>query len=295
MNNISQDGAKGSAIAASPPRPCNDFAVPMNEAFEPLQIACVADDTEVARRAYEEIAVRYPIVEVARKRRRGSASSADVIVVLGGDGFMLQTMHQYMARNIPFYGMNCGTVGFLMNTYSPVSLIERIRGARRHILHPLSMYARTIGGKTCEMLAINEVSLFRQGRQAAKIRITVDHVVRIAEMTGDGILVATPAGSTAYNSSAGGQIIPLGANIIALTPLSPSRPRRWKGALLYHNSSITFETLEPAKRPINAVADFTEVHDVVSVAVHEDHKTSISVLFDSEHNLEERIIKEQFM
>lgn len=258
-------------------------------------IACVADKTKVAQEAYLEIAGRYKIVDVAQKRRSSGADSADVLVVLGGDGFMLQTMHQYMARNIPFYGMNCGTVGFLMNSYSPANLIERVQEARSHILHPLSMYARTTVGKTHELLAINEVSIFRQSRQAAKIRITVDHVVRIAEMVADGVLVATPAGSTAYNNSAGGQIIPLGANVIALTPLSPSRPRRWRGALLHHNSSVMFETLDPVKRPVNAVADFTEVRDVVSVAIHEDQKTRINLLFDGEHNLEERIIKEQFM
>jgi NAD+ kinase len=152
-----------------------------------------------------------------------------------------------------------------------------------------------VHGKDYELLAINEVSLFRQTRQAAKIRITVDHVMRVPEMTADGVLVATPAGSTAYNSSAGAPIIPLGSNVIALTPLAPFRPRHWRGALLNHNSSVTFEVLEPEKRPVSAVADFTEVRDVVSVAVHEQQKTSIKVLFDPEHNLEERIIKEQFM
>lgn len=259
------------------------------------RIACIADTTRIAQAAHKEIAAKYDLVDVTKKRRTPATDSADIIVVLGGDGFMLQTMHQYMARNTPFYGMNCGTVGFLMNSYSPDNLIERIQESRSHILHPLSMYARNINGKTYELLAINEVSIFRQSRQAAKLRITVDHVVRIAEMVADGVLVATPAGSTAYNSSAGGPIIPLGSNIIALTPLSPSRPRRWHGALLHHNSSVMFETIDPVKRPINAVADFTEVRDVVSVAIHEDQKTRITLLFDSEHNLEERIIKEQFM
>ncbi len=261
---------------------------------KPLQIACVADNSAIAQAAYKEIVERYNIVDVT-KRRVSANKAADVIVVLGGDGFMLQTMHQYMARNIPFYGMNCGTVGFLMNSYSPNQLIERIEESRSHILHPLRMYARNIHGKDYELLAINEVSLFRQSRQAAKIRITIDHVVRIPEMVSDGILVATPAGSTAYNSSTGGPIIPLGSNIIALTPLSPFRPRHWKGALLHHNSCVTFEALDPIKRPVSAVADFTEVRDVVSVAVNEQQKTSIKLLFDPEHNLEERIIKEQFM
>lgn len=260
-----------------------------------LKIACIADDTPIAQAAHEEISKHYDIVDVAKKRRTEEGSNADVIVVLGGDGFMLQVMHQYMARNVAFYGMNCGTVGFLMNSYSYARLEERIVDARSHILHPLRMYARNIQGKDYEMLAINEVSLFRQSRQAAKLRITVDHVVRIPEMTSDGVLIATPAGSTAYNSSAGGPIIPLGSNIIALTPLAPFRPRHWHGALLSHNSSVTLEVLDPAKRPVSAVADFTEVRDVVSVAIHEQQKTSIRLLFDPEHNLEERIIKEQFM
>jgi len=262
---------------------------------KPLQIACIADTTALAQKAYAEITERYQTVDVTKKRGSIVADATDVIVVLGGDGFMLQTMHQYMVRNIPFYGMNCGTVGFLLNNYSPNHLIERIGIAKQHILHPLHMYARTVKGKSHELLAINEVSLFRQSRQAAKIRITVDHMVRISEMVADGILIATPAGSTAYNNSAGGPIIPLGANILAMTPLAPFRPRNWNGALLNNNSSITFEALDPAKRPINAVADFTEVRDVVNVAIHEDHKTAIKLLFDPEHNLEERIIKEQFM
>jgi NAD+ kinase len=261
-----------------------------------LKIACIADTSKTAQTAYKEIAKHYSLVDAAQKRRGSkSDAAADVIVVLGGDGFMLQTMHQYMARNIPFYGMNCGTVGFLLNSYSPKRLLDRIDEARCHLLHPLRMYARNLHGKDYELLAINEVSLFRQTRQAAKIRITVDHVVRIPEMTSDGVLVATPAGSTAYNSSAGGPIIPLDSNIIALTPLSPFRPRNWKGALLSHHSSVTFEVLDPKKRPVSAVADFTEIRDVVSVAVHEHQKMLIKVLFDPERNLEERIIKEQFM
>jgi NAD+ kinase len=261
----------------------------------PLRIACIADNTKLAREAYKELSSHYEFADISKKRARFSGRVADIIVVLGGDGFMLQTMHDYMECGLPFYGMNCGTVGFLMNNYSPAELIRRIEDARRHTLHPLSMYARDVHGKNFEMLAINEVSLFRQGRQAAKIRIAIDHVVRIAEFSGDGMIIATPAGSTAYNSSAGGPIIPLGSNILAMTPLSPSRPRRWRGALLNHNSSVMFETLDPEKRPVNAVADFTEVCDVVSVAIHEDPKTRITLLFDIEHNLEERIIKEQFM
>jgi NAD+ kinase len=264
------------------------------------QIACVADTTEKAQKAFKELSKRYNFVSLSKpkatksKARRG-ANPVDAIVVLGGDGFMLETLHKYMSRDIPIYGMNCGTVGFLLNSYSPHNLLERINEARISRLHPLRMFARTQSGKQQELLAFNEVSLFRQSRQAARIRVTVDHVVRVQEMVADGIMVATPAGSTAYNFSAGGPILPFSANLICLTPISPFRPRRWRGALLPHNSSITFEILEPKKRPVSAVADFTEIRDVVSVAITENTKTTLSLLFDPEHALEERMVKEQFM
>jgi len=215
--------------------------------------------------------------------------------VLGGDGFMLQILHQYMQRNIPIYGMNCGSVGFLMNSYSPDDLLERISKARVSALHPLSMYVRTLDGREKRLLAINEVSLFRESRQAAKIRITIDHVVRLEELICDGILISSPAGSTAYNFSAGGPIIPLTGNLLAMTPMSPFRPRRWRGAQLHHTASITLEALDPDKRPVSAVADFTEIRDVISVSIDEERNIRLSLLFDPEHNLEERIIKEQFI
>lgn len=255
----------------------------------PQRIACLADDSPKAQAAYRELAARYDFIDIAGKRTK-----PDVIVALGGDGFMLQVLHRYMHRNIPVYGMNCGSVGFLLNNYSPTGLVERIAEARSAILHPLMMYARTMDGKQRQELAINEVSLFRESRQAAKLRVSIDHVVRVQEMAADGVLVSSPAGSTAYNFSAGGPILPLNAKLLALTPIAPFRPRRWRGALLNHQSSITFEVLEPEKRPVSAVADFTEVRDVVSVSVFEDRTTSLSLLFDPEHNLEERITKEQF-
>ena len=199
------------------------------------KIACVADDSPKAQAALKEIQKHHDIVEITRRRM-----AAQVIVVLGGDGFMLQTLHAYMKMRLPFYGINCGTVGFLMNHYGLDGLLERINRARAATLYPLHMYARRITGKVSQALAFNEVSLFRQGRQAAKIRVAVDHVVRLEELTCDGVLVATPAGSTAYNFSAGGPIIPLGANLIALTPLVPFRPRRWRGALLPHSASVSF-------------------------------------------------------
>jgi NAD+ kinase len=254
-----------------------------------LRIACLADDTPKAQAAYAELAARYELLDIAGKRTK-----PDVLVVLGGDGFMLQVLHKFMHRHVPVYGMNCGTVGFLLNAYSPDRLPERILEARRSVLHPLAMYTRTMDGKERHELAINEVSLFRESRQAAKIRVAVDHVVRIEEMMADGVIVSTPAGSTAYNFSAGGPIIPLAGNLLALTPIAPFRPRRWRGALLHHSSSVTFEILEPKKRPVSAVADFTEVRDVVSISVHEERAISLSLLFDPEHVLEERILKEQF-
>jgi NAD+ kinase len=272
---------------------------------KPIQtnIACVADTTDKAQAAFKQLCKRYAFVDLVKPRSKVRVSSKnntknsaiEAIVVLGGDGFMLETLHKYLGRNIPIYGMNCGTVGFLMNTYSPDRLVERVRDSRPATLHPLRMFARTISGKQHELIAINEVSLFRQSRQVAKIRVTVDHVVRIEEMNSDGIMVSTPAGSTAYNFSAGGPILPFAANLICLTPISPFRPRRWRGALLPHNSSVSFEILDAKKRPVSAVADFTEIRDVISVAVSENPKLSLCLKFDPEHALEERIIKEQFM
>lgn len=258
--------------------------------MESLQrIALLADDSPKAKAAAAELATHYEFIDIAGKRTK-----PDVIVALGGDGFMLQVLHKYMHRGIPVYGMNCGSVGFLMNNYSTQLLHERILTARRAVLHPLVMYTRTADGKERQELAINEVSLFRESRQAAKIRVSIDHVVRVNEMIGDGILVSTPAGSTAYNFSAGGPIIPMNGKLLALTPIAPFRPRRWGGALLNHESSITFEILEPEKRPVSAVADSIEVRDVLSVSVFEDRSIALSLLFDPEHNLEERVTNEQF-
>ncbi len=254
------------------------------------RIGCVADDSPKAQEALAELTKRYNIVDMTQKR-----TGVDVIVVLGGDGFMLQMLHRFMERKTPIYGMNCGTVGFLLNDYSPESLPERIHNARAATLHPLSMYARCLNGREIEALAINEVSLFRESRQAAKIRVAIDHVVRLQELICDGVLVSTPAGSTAYNFSAGGPIIPLHGNLLALTPLAPFRPRRWRGALLEHKANVTFEILDPQKRPVSAVADFTEIRDVVSVNINEQRKISLTLLFDAEHNLEERMTKEQFV
>lgn len=253
------------------------------------RIACIADDTPKAQAAFKEIKKHVELFPLTKRR-----DSAQVIVVLGGDGFMLQCLHSHMKYKLPFYGVNCGTVGFLLNQHPVEDIIERIDSARASTLYPLHMYARKANGKVTQALAFNEVSLFRQGRQAAKIRVAIDHVVRLKELICDGVLLSTPAGSTAYNFSAGGPIIPHGSNVIALTPLVPFRPRRWRGALLPHGASVNFSILEAKKRPVNVVADFTEFDDVVEVAVSEQRKSGVSILFDPEHNLQERIIKEQF-
>ncbi len=255
-----------------------------------LRIACVADSTPKAQEAYKKLMHSHPFVPINTRK-----NPPHVVLVLGGDGFMLQTLHKYMKKKVAFYGMNCGTVGFLLNDYDLDSVIERIENARPATLYPLHMFAKKENGKISQAIAFNEVSLFRESRQAAKIRVTVDHVVRLKELICDGVLVATAAGSTAYNFSAGGPIIPFGANVIALTPLVPFRPRRWKGALLPHSATINFDILEPKKRPVSAVADFTEIRDVVAIAVSEQRRFGVKLLFDLERNLEERTIKEQFI
>jgi NAD+ kinase len=219
---------------------------------------------------------------------------ADIVVALGGDGFMLETLHRFMDRAVPIFGMNCGTIGFLMNRYEENGLPERLAGAHKERLHPLLMVAKTMRGKTVRAHAINEVSLLRQTRQAAKIGIRIDGVVRLVELICDGVLVATTAGSTAYNLSAGGQILPLGSGVLALTPISAFRPRHWRGAILPHSAKVTFDIHEFEKRPASAVADFTEVRDVTEVQVREDRRITLNLLFDPEHNLEERILAEQF-
>ncbi len=220
---------------------------------------------------------------------------AAVIVALGGDGFMLQTLHAFLGAQKPIYGMNCGSVGFLMNEYGEDSLAQRLDAAEAAEVHPLRMTAVGRDGKTTEALAFNEASLLRETRQAAKLRIIVDDKTRISELICDGILISTPAGSTAYNLSAHGPILPIDAALLALTPISAFRPRRWRGALLSHNARTRFEILEPEKRPVSAVADHFEVRDVASVDVAEDRSIAMTMLFDEGHSLNERILAEQFL
>ncbi|MDJ0968475.1 MAG: NAD kinase [Kiloniellales bacterium] len=247
--------------------------------------ALVAADTEEAKAAATRLAGHYDTVP---------PEQAEVVVALGGDGLMLETLHGFIDRGTPIYGMNCGSVGFLMNEYHEESLRERLARAEAVSLHPLRMQAETLDGGRVEALAINEVSLLREERQAAKLRISIDGVVRLEELVCDGALLATPAGSTAYNLSADGPIVPIGAPLLALTPISAFRPRRWAGALLPHKAVVTFEVLEAEKRPVSATADYTEVREVVRVEVREDRSVSLTLLFDPGHNLEERILMEQF-
>ncbi len=220
---------------------------------------------------------------------------ADVLVVLGGDGYMLQTLHRHGALGLPFYGMKLGTVGFLMNHHRTDDLLSRIGAAEPAVLKPLEMQALTESGATVESLAYNEVSLLRQTRQAAHIAIDLNGQTRLEELICDGVMTATPAGSTAYNFSAGGPILPFGANVMALTAIAPFRPRRWRGAVLKASTEVRFRVLDPYKRPVSATADSHEVRDVVSVTIRESVHRTVTLLFDPEHNLEERILSEQFL
>lgn len=250
------------------------------------KLACIADDSKVARDAKVKLEQHHSFCDPKK---------AQALVVLGGDGFMLHCLHEYMDCNIPFYGMNCGTVGFLLNEFREENLLHRINFATQEVLHPLNMIAKDREGKEHHALAINEVSLLRETRQAAKLRLSIDEKVRLPELVCDGILVSTPAGSTAYNLSVNGPIIPLGTDLLALTPISPFRPRRWRGALLPHKAMVQFDVLSPKKRPVSAVADFTEIRDVVEVQVTEAIDKNLKLLFDEGHSLEERIVREQFV
>ena len=249
------------------------------------RFALVASDTPEAAEALQRLQKRYGT---------GDPETAEIVVALGGDGLMLETLHRFLDRGLPIYGMNCGTVGFLMNQYHEDDLPERLAAAEQATLHPLRMEVERSNGETSDAIAINEVSLLREGRQAAKVGISIDGVQRMEELICDGVLVATPAGSTAYNLSAHGPIVPIGGQLLALTPISAFRPRRWRGALLPASAEVIFEVHEAAKRPVSATADFTEVRDVKRVRVREDKSVDLHLLFDPEHDLEERIIKEQF-
>jgi NAD+ kinase len=250
-----------------------------------LKIAIVSSGSPEAEAAAQELTARYGDVPLG---------DADVVVALGGDGLMLQTMHQLMGSGKPIYGMNRGSVGFLMNDYRATGLSKRLTAAERSIVHPLLMKATGVNGRNKTARAINEVHLLRQSYQAAKLRILVDGKPRLEELSADGVLLATPAGSTAYNLSVNGPIVPLNSPLLALTPISPFRPRRWRGALLPDHANVTIEVLEADKRPVVAVADHTEIKMVQRVEVGLDRSTDIIILHDPGHSLDERILREQF-
>lgn len=249
-------------------------------------IAFVASDHREAVEALDRLSSRYA---------NAPPHKADVIVALGGDGLMLQCLHNHMHDGTPIYGMNRGSIGFLMNEYDEDGLHERLAGAEMTCIHPLSMLAVDHNGNAHSRLAINEVSLFRQTYQAAKLRIAVDGRTRMPQLISDGMLVATPAGSTAYNLSAQGPILPIEAPLLALTPINPFRPRRWRGALLSDRARIEVEVLEPEKRPVSAVADHDEIRSVATVRIEEAREINLFMLFDPGHNLDERILSEQFL
>ena len=249
------------------------------------KLAFLASEPEDVQAAYEKLVSIYGNCE---------PQEATAIVALGGDGFMLQTQHEYMNSGLPIYGMNKGTVGFLMNEYKPDNLRQRISRALKSKIRPLSMMATDMNGKTHKAIAINEVSLLRQSYQAASLSITTDGKERLEALVCDGVLVATPAGSTAYNLSAHGPILPLGAPLLALTPVSPFRPRRWRGALLPNTVEVIIKVNEPEKRPVNAVADHTEIKSVKEVCIKLDMENSGLILFDPDHSWDDRILAEQF-
>lgn len=253
--------------------------------IDPGRICILSSQSALATESRARLVARYGDCRLEQ---------AQVVVALGGDGFMLETLHRMLGGQVPVYGMNCGSVGFLMNSFHEDDLPGRLARAQAAELHPLRMRAVTMAGAVEEALALNEVSLLRQLRQAAKVRVVIDGTVRLQELVCDGVLISTPAGSTAYNLSAHGPIVPLSANLLPLTPISAFRPRRWRGALLPSTSAVLFEVLEPDKRPVAAVADFTEVRDVVAVAVREDRSVGVIILFDPDQGLSERIIAEQF-
>lgn len=250
-----------------------------------LRLAVLASRAPEAQAARAELEAAHPMVPL---------DECEAVVAIGGDGFMLQTLHRTQSLGVPVFGMKTGSVGFLMNAFRIEGLEQRIRAAQAAVLRPLEMIAISDSGASSGALAFNEVSLLRQTKQAAKIRIGLNGSVRLPELVCDGIMVATPAGSTAYNLSAHGPILPLDSEVLAMTPISPFRPRRWRGAILRADAEVSFEILDHYKRPVSATADSTEIRDVVEVRVRQAQDRTVRLLFDPEHNLEERILAEQF-
>ncbi len=281
---------RNAVLSVQPYGPGMTKAEPENHArgsrvLDKVRLGFVASPAPEAQAALGQLLALYPNVD---------PEQATVIVALGGDGLMLQTLHRFMGTDVPIYGMHRGSVGFLMNEFAEGDLFERVANAKLSVIHPLKMQAENTAGETLNALAINEVHLFRQTAQSARLSVFVDGKERLSELICDGILVATPAGSTAYNLSVGGPILPLRARLLALTPISPFRPRRWRGALLPNKAQVRIDVLEAAKRPMSAVADHTEFRDVTTVLVKEERNIDLKLLFDPGHALEERIVAEQF-
>jgi NAD+ kinase len=253
-------------------------------------IGCIADSAPKAQKLFAQIQQEYNFIDL----RENPDSEVDVIIIIGGDGFMLHNLHQFFSKGVPLYGIHSGSVGFLMNDHHSKDLLSKLSDARCDVIYPLIMSVTDQYGETYSHHAFNEVSLLRQTNQAAKIRILINECVRMEEIICDGVIVSTPTGSSAYNYSAGGPILPLNANLLALTPISPFRPRKWFGALLPNDCQIKCEILEHNKRPVSAVADFFEIRNVVSVMIQEDRSKQQHLLFDEGHNLTERIMREQF-
>lgn len=249
------------------------------------KIAILASETETAQQAMVEMAKKYATVP---------AKDADIIVALGGDGFMLHTMRESLETNQSIFGMNQGSIGFMMNDFDEDNLLKRLHEAEETQIHPLKLIALDKNGKTSKAIAFNEVSLLRETHQAAKLEIIIDGKVRLPELVCDGIILATPTGSTAYNLSAHGPILPIGSPLLALTPISAFRPRRWRGAILPHDAVVEINMLENGKRPVSAVADHIEFRDVKKVEIAEDKTRAVRLLFDPGHSLAERVLNEQF-
>ncbi len=251
------------------------------------KIGCIVDEKSAAATStYQELIQHYTFVSDIRE--------SDLIIAIGGDGLMLRVLHQFMHSNIPIYGINRGSIGFLLNEYEPHILMQKLNNTVEFRLYPLEMVAETIHGDVIKELAINEVSLLRQNNQAAKIKLLIDKEERIDCLVSDGLIVSTPAGSTAYNFAANGPIIPLGSNILAITPISPFRPRRWRGALLSHKNIVECITIEPFNRPISAVADFHETRDISKIKIFQREDIFIRLLFDADNHIQHRIMAEQF-
>jgi NAD+ kinase len=260
-------------------------------AMQYKKIAIIANNTAKAQNILKEINKYYNFLQL---KDLSMKPEVDLLIILGGDGFMLHCLHQIIDFNIPIYGINCGTVGFLLNDYNLENLPERIKQSELTITHPLEMHAFSTVGEEISKLAINEVSVFRNSSQAAKIQVSIDGRIRLNELIADGILVSTPAGSSAYNYSVNGPILPIGSEILALTPISPFRPKKWSGAVLPSSAVITLDILDCNLRSVNVVADFLEFKDINSVTIFENRKKSIKLLFDHNHSLKERILREQF-